>query len=336
MGSHKMSVNIGVIGTGHIANMHLEVLAGIENVRLVTYADVVKEKAQKAAKHYGGTAFGSWEKMLENQELDAVLLCTTPQARVEPIVEIARRGIALFCEKPPALSLEEAHCCRQAIAEAGILNQVGFMYRYARATKRVCELIAGRKVGLCQITGCMPVLHWIEQKLVPRTALQMAYGGPIIEQGIHLLDAARYVLDDNITAVYATGSNYMAPLEPDQDIPDTMQVSLRWAKGTLGSHIHSYAPHGTLFQILLVGEQFDLTWNLEDKKVAGTIQGTPIDEVYDDSPYASELQAFVKAVENKDQSLLRSPYADAINSLAPALAANVSLRSGNVQRVATV
>jgi len=331
-----MSVNIGVIGTGRIANMHLSVLAEIGNVRLVSYADVVKEKAQKAATQYGGTAFGSWEEMLENRELDAVLLCTQPQVRVEPIVEIARRGIALFCEKPPALSLEEAHCCRQAIAEGGILNQVGFMYRYARATERVRELIAGREVGLCQITGCMPVLHLVEQNSVPRTVLQMAYGGPLIEQGIHLFDVARYVLDDNITEVYATGSNYMASPEPDQDIPDTMQVSLRWAKGTLGAHIHSWVPSRTLFQILLVGEQFELTWAVMGEKVTGTIDGTPIDEVYDDSYYASELQAFVKAVENEDQSLLRSCYADAINSLAPALAANVSLLSGNTQRVESV
>ncbi len=75
-----MSVRIGFIGTGGIAQRHLQTLSKNSDAQLVAYCDLDVERAQKAAKEYGGNAYRDYEKMLDREELDALVICIPPFA----------------------------------------------------------------------------------------------------------------------------------------------------------------------------------------------------------------------------------------------------------------
>ena len=73
-------MRIGFVGTGGIANYHLEHLVKIKEAEIVALCDVAEERAKGAAKKYGGTAYSDYKKMLDKEKLDALYICVPPFA----------------------------------------------------------------------------------------------------------------------------------------------------------------------------------------------------------------------------------------------------------------
>ena len=124
-------MKVGIIGMGGLGTRHAKYIADSGKAQPVAFADIEVEKAKAAATEYEGTAYDDYRRMLEKEQLDAVFLCTPDRVRVEQIEAIADCGLALFCEKPPAANQADADACIRAISKAGILNSIGFMYRWS-------------------------------------------------------------------------------------------------------------------------------------------------------------------------------------------------------------
>jgi myo-inositol 2-dehydrogenase/D-chiro-inositol 1-dehydrogenase len=145
---------------------------------------------------------------LNEQTLDAVLICAPPTVRLEPIREAAERSIPYFCEKPSAFSLKEAKRIRRILQKTLVINSVGFMWQYHRIVDRAKELIKGCAISLMRsvlldnaaLTSDLP--RWF--------LLKEPSGGPLVDQAIRLLDAARYVLGD-IAYVQTFANNLVLP-----------------------------------------------------------------------------------------------------------------------------
>lgn len=326
-----MSVRIGFIGTGHIAgSQHIVNLANMEDVELGAFADTDISKAEKYAVQYGGKAYEDYREMLDKEKLSAVFLCTPHLVRYEPIKAIAERNMALFCEKPPAFDLASAKESLKAIEKTKVINSVGFMYRWAKVTEKAKEMIAHRPVSICRITGCWSVLYWN----MPWLYLKDKSGGPILEQGIHLIDVARFILEDEIIETHAFGTNKIVPKSESVTVEDTISLNLKFASGTVGSHIHSWSHHGWIFQLEFIGKDFQITLDLTaGNRVYGIIDGVEVNFHGSDNYYQTEVKEFVEAVGKKDQSIIRSCYADAVRSLAVCLAANKSLETGKPEKI---
>jgi hypothetical protein len=92
-----------------------------------------------------------------------------------------------------------------------------------------------------------------------------------------------------------------------------------------------------LLQIHLVGNEFDLTWRInEGEVVVGRLDGEDVDERVEADAYVEEMKGFVAAVAAKDQSMLRSTYADACKSLSVCVAATRALETQSPQDVEKV
>lgn len=319
---------IGIIGCG-IGSLHAGNLSRIDNGELAALCDLDEARLKTATDKYGCPGYASVEAMLDNASLDAVMVCTPPYVRMPLIDQIARRGVAVFCEKPPAGDMETARAAKRALDRAQVVNSVGFMYRWMQAADLVKSLIAGRPVLVCQITGIWEVLFWAQDgKISPDYFYRDRAGGPLVEQGVHLIDAARFVLDDDVTRVHARGANVVNPLSETLTTEETIQVSMQWRKGTVGSHVHCWAHHGQVFQILFTGVDFALTLDLGANRVFGRNNGEGVDQTFDDEYYVSELRGFCEAVRQSDQSLIRGSYADACRTLAVAATAMQSIDTG--------
>ena len=321
-----------VIGVGGPGLKHAGHIAASGKAKLVAIADIDRQKADAAADEHGATAYTDVCEMLDRESLDAVFLCTPAWVRSDLIDEIAQRGLALFCEKPPALSLEDARRCQAAIDRAGILNGVGFMYRWAEVAHRMRELLAGKTVNCCMVRGIWTVLFW--DGLPGWYLIKQQSGGMILDQGVHLIDVVRYVLQDDVSDVHAFGGNLIVPKREAMTVEDTVTVNLRFTRGTLGTYAHGWAHRGWIWQFDCIGEDFCLTCDLsQNQRLSGHIGDEKIDFRSDDDCYVTEVDRFLDAVIAGDQSIIRSSYADATRSLAAALAINRSLDTEQQVRV---
>ncbi len=334
----KSIVNVGVVGLG-IGSVHIKSLSQIPEAKIAAIADLNLERATQVAAEHGANAYANWRDMLEGEgDLDAVILATPAKIRREPITAIAERGLALFCEKPPAVNLEEALAIRQIIQDAGILNTVGFMYRWTPLATKFKELVAGQPLLFARGVVAWPVFSWFQTEASPKTIFsKAASGGPIIEQAIHFQDVLRYITGDEPIAVQAMAEMGTLDHTPGRDNEETTAYVLRHKSGMLSTHVHNWSHRGGLLQIQLVGENLDLTWNMQgDLRLTGRVGDVSVDEASPLNGYLEEMIGFVHAVQVGDQSLLRSPYADACRTMAVCEAATTAVTSGQPQSVAAV
>lgn len=330
-----MSLNVAVIGLGWPGKKHTESLNGLDGVRVCAVADLDEARVRAFAAEHGARAYRHWRELLDGEtELDAVVLATPPIVRDEPIAAIAERGLPLFCEKPPAHDVATARAVTEVIERAGILNTVGFMYRWAPLASRFRELIADRPRLFARICVAWPVFGWVTQGLAPVGLFQKAKaGGPLVEQGVHFQDILRYITGDEPTRVMAMAElddNYPTA---ERDAEETSAVVVRHASGMLTSHVHNWSHAAKVLQLQIVGVDFDLTWSIHDGPLVGQVDGTPIDESDATDPYLEEIRGFVAAVRAQDQGLLRSPYRDAAQTLAVCDAAARAVLSGTAEAV---
>ncbi|HEB52204.1 MAG TPA: Gfo/Idh/MocA family oxidoreductase, partial [bacterium] len=99
---------LGLIGTGFIADVHLQVLASVPEVQVVAVCDVAAERARKLAdKHGVPQAFGSLDEMLANAELDAVHVLVPPALHARLAATCLEKGLHVLVEKPLVLRADE-------------------------------------------------------------------------------------------------------------------------------------------------------------------------------------------------------------------------------------
>lgn len=326
-----MSLQVGIVGLGWAGQKHTESLAGLEGVKIAAFADLAEDRLKKFAGQHGARAYTHWQQMLDaERNLDAVILASPAQVRLEPIRAIAARGLALFCEKPPALDLAAARKAAALIRKAGVLNSVGFQYRWSPLAGKMRDLIEGRPLLFARIVVAWPVFDWVRSGHAPRHLYRKDLcGGPLIEQGIHFQDALRFITRDEPVAVQGLADpGRIHPVE-GRDCEETTALLLRHASGMVTSHIHNWSHQAKLLQLQIVGHKFDLTWQMEGAvRLFGAVEGQPIDETSTADPYLEEIRGFIAAVRKKDQSLIRSSYADACQTLAVCAAATRAIAGG--------
>jgi myo-inositol 2-dehydrogenase/D-chiro-inositol 1-dehydrogenase len=149
-----MMLKIGLVGAGYIGGVHARILAADERVKLVGFADVVEKRAQDLAHQFGGKAYTDYEQLLSSG-IDAVYV-TTPNTLHTPIVLSAlARGIHVFCEKPMAITFEDAKRIREAARASKGLYQIGHNRRFAPVYQFAKEKIALNRSSPTR-TGCSP------------------------------------------------------------------------------------------------------------------------------------------------------------------------------------
>jgi myo-inositol 2-dehydrogenase/D-chiro-inositol 1-dehydrogenase len=320
-----MPVRIGFVGAGGIAREHLKNLAEMPNAQIAAVCDTVAAAAQDVASLYHCQAYSSHEDMLSQEQLDAVYICVPPFTRGPAEIAAARRGVAMFVEKPVALDLETAREIQAAIERAGVLVNVGYVYRYLETVERAREALDGRPIGM--VLG-----HYLTSTpKSPWWRVKAKSGGQLVEQTTHIVDTARYFAGDVATVAAAAGRRLVRDLE-GMDIDDVTSVLLTFESGAIGqiaSTCGSIPGYGTAGLTIIA------------EKVVVEILGTTglrirrpgrVEEIQKSnfSIFRAEDDAFVRAVETGDRSLVRSTFADAVKTLAVTLAVDESVAKGSI------
>ena len=320
-----MAVRIGFIGTGGIANMHLNILPHIERANLIAFSDIAIEKAKTAANRYGGRAYSDFIEMLDQEDLDAVYICIPPFAHGAPERAVIEREIPMFVEKPISTDLFLAQEIRDLIRDTDLITSVGYNLRYMNIADTLTIELAGLRpsIALGYWIGGTPGIAWWRTR--------SGSGGQIVEQTTHVIDFARYILGE-VSTVYATGSTGLIDDIPNFDIEDGSSVSLTFKNGAVATILSSCVAnqgYGNGIHFITKGKNVKIEGDqliIEEQHKKTIIKNG-------NDPYKFESEIFLKAVETGDKSAIRSSYADSINSLQITLAANESLDSGQVVNI---
>ncbi|MGG3468201.1 Gfo/Idh/MocA family oxidoreductase [Neobacillus pocheonensis] len=324
-------VRLAVVGSGWQGQGHLNTMKDIKGIEVVGICDLNEEMLKKAVNKFEVKGFNNYVEMLEETKPDGIVICTPPEVREFLVREAAERGIHCFIEKPPAKNLEMAKKVDEILDRTGVINSVGFMYRYSGAVEKTRELIAGRSVALVRsamLDGLALRPNW------PRWFFDKERsGGPAFDQAIHIFDVSRYLLGE-VDQVTGYQDNLVVPKAEDFTIEDSFSVTMKYTNGILQSHTHTWSYPGVFTQIELISDELHLTLDLAKGIVSGKVEEQEIFfESKDDALYRLELEAFAMAIAENNQELVLSTYKDSIQSLSVALKVVEALETGTKVKI---
>jgi len=192
-------VNVAIIGCGVIGQRRARNLAG---ARLVCCTDSDAARAATlAASSTGCRVAGDWRAVLDQGDIDAVIVATPPAAQAEIAGAAIRSGRHVLVEKPAARHVDELRGLTELAERRDVRVRVGFNHRYHRAFRQARQLVESGMLG--------PLLfvraryghggrHGYEKEW--RAQPRVSGGGELIDQGVHLIDLARWFLGEFVEA----------------------------------------------------------------------------------------------------------------------------------------
>lgn len=187
-------LNVCVIGTGSISDMHFKAYANHPEVNLYGVYDFVKERAEEKAKQYGAArVYNELDEVFNDPNLDAVSICTWNNTHAELSIAALKGGKHVLVEKPLSMNLEEAIKVQEAVQKYNRTLQVGFVRRFATNTKVLKTFIDNGKLGEIYYAkaSCIRRLGnpggWFADK-------ERSGGGPLLDIGVHVIDICWYLM----------------------------------------------------------------------------------------------------------------------------------------------
>ena len=354
------AIGLGQRGLQHVKNLwklQEEGLAQVIGLGDAFTDNIAEAKIQKYVNGFqakGVHLTTNFQELLDLQP-DAMYVCIPPNLHNGQVVQAAQAGIHLFVEKPQSLYLDEAIEMQKAIAQANILATVGFQQRFDARHEAVRDFLQGKRVVMTTYTRHAPIeAHDVKHMKTEEaggpvnrvwTASRAWSGGTMVEAGIHPLDVWRYWLGDVewVQALYS----HRPPEEiiDGADNPYAYSALFGFTNGAMGQITlsrlrkvyHTDAGHKVLWteghidleEGELVAYHYDGPYPPQAKPSEDQVRKT-IPSGSNNSTF-EVTRTFVRAVAEKNASLIRSPFPDAMNSLGAVIAANVSDELGGAR-----
>lgn len=183
-----MNHKIGILGPGHIAHKMANTVAQMEGYEIGAVASRSKEKAEEFAHQYGiGKAYGSYEELLSDPEIELVYIATPHSLHYEHARMCLEHGKPVLCEKSFTTNADEAEKLFALARERNVFITEAIWTRYMPLSQKIVELIANGAIGTPRTLSanlCYPVAH------KERLARPDLGGGALLDIGVYCLHFA--------------------------------------------------------------------------------------------------------------------------------------------------
>ena len=205
------SIKVGIIGCGGIANgKHMPALKKVADCEMVAFCDIVRERAEKAAKEYGtpdAKVYTDYRELLKDPAIEVVHVCTPNRSHSFITVDALRAGKHVMCEKPMAINSAEAKKMLDAAKETGKKLTIGYQSRFrndSQYMKQEAEAGTFGEIYFAKATA-------LRRRAVPTWGVFLNEyeqgGGPLIDIGTHALDLTLWMMN-NYKPRYCVGTTY--------------------------------------------------------------------------------------------------------------------------------
>ena len=230
----NQEIGLGLVGAGAIGRVHARnIHERVPDARLAAVADIDQKAATSIAELNGDAkVYSDYADMLRDDSVQALILCVPPFLKLEITKKAAQAGKHVFCEKPMALSMQDADEMVSAVDASGIKFQVGYQRRFDPSYLKARWAVETGKLGkLLMIKEHnrdppAPITGWSTN---PKKS-----GGIFLDTTSHDFDAVRWLAGSEVIRVYAEGDALIyEDLKKNGDY-DTVTVMMRLANGALG------------------------------------------------------------------------------------------------------
>ncbi|MBW9167085.1 Gfo/Idh/MocA family oxidoreductase [Enterobacter hormaechei] len=194
--STPLPLRVAIIGAGQVADkVHASYYATRSDVQMVAVMDSRLEQAQAFAERYAiPSAWQDAHEMLQEVKPDLVSVCSPNRFHFEHVMAALEAGCHVMCEKPPAMTPHQADEMRLAARKAGKVLAYDFHHRFALDTQLLRDAVMNGTLGEIYFTSAQALRRCGVPGWGVFTNKSLQGGGPLIDIGIHMLDAAMYVL----------------------------------------------------------------------------------------------------------------------------------------------
>jgi predicted dehydrogenase len=223
-----------VVGGGSIGKRHLRNL--LSTGRTAAIVEPREDRrAEIATKHPAARIFGTLDEALAAERFEAGFICLPTAYHLPPAMELAKRGMHLFMEKPVAAGVEGIPALLDAVESRGLVSMTGFCLRFFKPMVKAKELLSegrvGRIVTARSFTGSyLPDWHpWEDYRAFYMAKKEM--GGGVLLDECHAFDWMQWLVGP-IQGVFSVVGT-LSDLEVTSD--DVCEVIARFGPRTVGS-----------------------------------------------------------------------------------------------------
>lgn len=336
--NQEMHTGWGLIGASTIARQHM-----VDAIRAQKghFVQAVMSSQQARADQFAAdcaipAAYSSVQALLADPKVQAVYISTTNELHRDQVLAAAAAGKHVLCEKPLALSTEDAFEMVRACQAAGVLMATNHHLRNAATHRKMRELIQQGAIGRPLFARVFHAVYLPPNLQGWRLDKPQAGGGVILDITVHDIDTLRFTLDSELVEVVGMAQTAAMAKE---GLEDGVMAVLRFENGVV-AQIHDaftvkHGGHGIEYH----GEAGTLIGrNVMSQQPVGEVllrnaDGEQVIAIAHESLYARGVAAFCEAMQGRGAPAATAE--DGVKSLAGALAVVAACATGSRQTIPT-
>jgi predicted dehydrogenase len=316
-------IELGLVGLGKMGISHFAIANAHPQTR-VSVCDATGYVLDVVKKYTGVDTYADFDKLLERPNLDAVIIAT-PSRFHGPMVRAAlERGVHVFCEKPFCLDWRESEELAQLAESKGLVNQVGYHYRYVGAFREMKRVLDSGAIG--EVTHALaeaygPVV--LRPKGSTWRTQSAEGGGCLYDYAAHPINLLNWCFGSP-ASVSGTILNPIFSTDTDDEVYSTFSypngmsahVSVNWSDESQRKMSTKLTLMGTKGRIYADRQECQVFLREESAALPGYEKGWTVkytteltEEVWfylRGEEYSAQIDAFVRAVEVKKGDGLNS------------------------------
>lgn len=329
-GEDHMTVTFGVAGTGWVAGEYLKWIEHHPQGRVAGIASRNLERARSwlHSRHIDAKVYGSFQEMVEDANIDAVVLCSTPDIRPQHAILAAQYNKHVILEKPLALDFKSLHEMAEAFEKCDVRTAAGFVLRWNPLFDTIKSLTDKGALGHL-LMASVDYWHHIHEDIW--SAKHLLGRSSTLSAGCHAVDALRYFAGDVEEVTAVSCKHVESKYEYDPNILAVLKMK-SGAMGKVSSLLQCSSPYK--FNIQLHGDKGTLLDNklYSPELFPGQIDYTEIPVILPNSgdvghhPFHALIAEFIHAIENHLST--RCSFGDAYKSMELCFAIDESIATG--------
>ena len=247
-------LRVGIIGCGSICeHRHAPEYAARADVEIAAFCDPARERAQLMSSRYGGKPVEDYRVVTRDPSIDAISDCSTNEMHHVVTTDALEHGKHVLCEKPIAVTLENARKMAEARDRSGRILMVAYNQRFAPAHRRAKAVLEsgelGRVLSFRTSFGHKGPEYWSAVKS-PSTWFfdgKRSVFGAAGDLGVHKADLIRYLLAEEVAEVgsFAGTLDKRGPDGKPITVCDNMVCVLKMRSGCMGTLSASWTYYGS-------------------------------------------------------------------------------------------
>lgn len=226
-------IKLACFGAGRIGQVHARNAAAHPDATLAYIVEpVAREQAEDLAARTGAR-LAEADTVFADASVDGIIIASSTDSHAPLLLRAAETGKAVFCEKPVSLNFDKVAEATRAIEAAGVPCMLGFQRRYDPSFRAVRDRIAGGAAGRLE-----HVVMFSRDPSPPPASYVRTSGGMFRDTAIHDMDMCRFLLDEDIATVYASGSCLISPEIGAAGDIDTLMITLTTVTGRMAQVVN--------------------------------------------------------------------------------------------------